>query len=300
MQEIKFIRSKTMIISPLNYSGNKSKILKTLISLFPKDIKTFVDIFCGSGIVGLNAEFKNLILNDKEKHIVNLLQYFQSNSLDYILNQINKIITEYKLTDSKNKPKGFYKIYKNEGLSRYNKEGFLELRKSYNKHPSEIKLFVLILFGFNYFLRFNSKGLFNVPVGKMDFSGSQYKKTIIFIKALQNKNIKLLNLDFRDKALYKSGDFFYFDPPYLITDAPYNALWNEEDEKDLYKILDSLHLKGKKFALSNVLESNGKSNNFLKTWSSKYTVVPIDRQYTNANYRRKNLGKTQEVLILNY
>lgn len=300
MQEIKFIKSKTMIISPLNYSGNKSKILKTLISLFPKDIKTFVDIFCGSGIVGLNAEFKNLILNDKEKHIVNLLQYFQSNSLDYILNQINKIITEYKLTDSKNKPKGFYKIYKNEGLSRYNKEGFLELRKSYNKHPSEIKLFVLILFGFNYFLRFNSKGLFNVPVGKMDFSGSQYKKTIIFIKALQNKNIKLLNLDFRDKALYKSGDFFYFDPPYLITDAPYNALWNEEDEKDLYKILDSLHLKGKKFALSNVLESNGKSNNFLKTWSSKYTVVPIDRQYTNANYRRKNLGKTQEVLILNY
>lgn len=300
MQEIKFIRSKTMIISPLNYSGNKSKILKTLISLFPKDIKTFVDIFCGSGIVGLNAEFKNLILNDKEKHIVNLLQYFQSNSLDYILNQINKIITEYKLTDSKNKPKGFYKIYKNEGLSRYNKEGFLELRKSYNKHPSEIKLFVLILFGFNYFLRFNSKGLFNVPVGKMDFSGSQYKKTIIFIKALQNKNIKLLNLDFRDKALYESGDFFYFDPPYLITDAPYNALWNEEDEKDLYKILDSLHLKGKKFALSNVLESNGKSNNFLKTWSSKYTVVPIDRQYTNANYRRKNLGKTQEVLILNY
>lgn len=289
-----------MIMSPLNYSGNKSKILKTLVSLFPKDINTFVDIFCGSGIVGLNAEFKNLILNDKEKHIINLLQYFQNNSLDYILNQINKIIIQYKLTDSKNRPKGFYKIYKNEGLSRYNKDGFLNLRKSYNKNPNEIKLFVLILFGFNYFLRFNSKGLFNVPVGKTDFSGSQYQKTIVFIQALQNKNIKLLNLDFRDKSLYKKGDFFYFDPPYIITDAPYNALWNEEDEKDLYVILDSLHLTGKKFALSNVLESNGKSNNFLKTWSRNYTVIPIDRQYTNANYRRKNLGKTQEVLIINY
>lgn len=74
-----------MIISPLNYSGNKSKILKNLVSLFPKDINTFVDIFCGSGIVGLNAEFKNLILNDKEKHIIDLLQYFQNNSLDNIL-----------------------------------------------------------------------------------------------------------------------------------------------------------------------------------------------------------------------
>lgn len=289
-----------MIMSPLNYSGNKSKIIKTLINLFPKDIKNFVDVFCGSGIVGLNVEFENLILNDKEKHIINLLKYFQNNSLDYILSQINQIIIKYKLTDSKSKPKGFYKIYKNEGLSRYNKDGFLELRKSYNKNPSEIKLFVLIIFGFNYFLRFNSKGLFNVPVGKTDFSNSQYKKSVEFIQALQNKNIKLLNLDFRDNELYKNGDFFYFDPPYLITEATYNASWNEKDEKDLYDILDSINLKNKKFALSNVLESNGKSNDFLKYWSKKYTIIPIDRQYTNANYRRKNLGKTQEVLIINY
>ena len=69
-----------MIMSPLNYSGNKSKIIKTLINLFPKDIKNFVDVFCGSGIVGLNVEFENLILNDKEKHIINLLKYFQNNS----------------------------------------------------------------------------------------------------------------------------------------------------------------------------------------------------------------------------
>lgn len=289
-----------MIMSPLNYSGNKSKIIKTLINLFPKDIKNFVDVFCGSGIVGLNVEFENLILNDKEKHIINLLKYFQNNSLDYILSQINQIIIKYKLTDSKSKPKGFYKIYKNEGLSRYNKEGFLKLRKSYNKSPSEIKLFVLILFGFNYFIRFNSKGLFNVPVGKTDFSVSQYKKSVAFIQALQNKNIKLLNLDFRDNKLYKNGDFFYFDPPYLITEATYNASWNEKDEKDLYDILDSINSKNKKFAFSNVLESNGKSNDFLKYWSKKYTIIPIDRQYTNANYRRKNLGKTQEVLIINY
>lgn len=287
-------------MSPLNYSGNKSKILKTLINLFPKNIETFVDVFCGSGIVGLNSEFKNLILNDNEKHIINLLKYFQNNSLDYILSQINQIIIKYKLTDSKSKPKGFYKIYKNEGLSRYNKDGFLKLRKSYNENPSEIKLFVLILFGFNYFIRFNSKGLFNVPVGKTDFSVSQYKKSISYIQALQNKNIKLLNLDFRDNALYKKGDFFYFDPPYLITDAPYNALWNKQDEKDLYNILDSIHSKNKKFAFSNVLESNGKSNDFLKSWSKKYNIIPIDRQYTNANYRRKNLGKTREVLIINY
>lgn len=289
-----------MIISPLNYPGNKAKILNSLIPLFPKDIKEFVDVFCGSGIVGLNVNAKNLILNDKEKSIIALLRYFQKHSLNFILNEVDKIINQYKLTDSKSKPKGFYKIYKNEGLSRYNKEAFLNLRKSYNQNPNEIQFFVLILFAFNHLVRFNASGFYNVPVGKMDFSQSLYNKTIDFIKLLQSKNIIFSCYDFKDELLYKGGDFFYFDPPYLITQAPYNANWDTKDEKDLYEILDDLHSKGKKFALSNVLQSNGKSNDLLKNWSKKYSIIPIKRQYQNANYQRKNLSQSLEVLITNY
>ena len=157
-----------------------------------------------------------------------------------------RIIT---LQISKSKPKGFYEIHKNEGLSRHNKAGFLALRESYNQNPSEAKFFVLILFGFNHFVRFNTKGDYNVPVGKSDFSQFQQNKCEAFINALQNPHITLLNLDFRDSALYKNGEFFYFDPPYLITQAPYNALWSENDEKDLYVILDFLNFQNKKFAL---------------------------------------------------
>ena len=268
--------------------------------LFPQDIATFVDIFCGSGIVGLNTKSKRLILNDKESRVIDLLRYFQSNSLDKILGEVNSLIAKYNLTDSKSKPKGFYTIHKNEGLSRHNKDGFLHLRKSYNANPSEAKFFVLILFGFNHFVRFNAQGHYNVPVGKSDFSHFQYKKSVAFIKALQEKNITLSNIDFRESALYKEGDFFYFDPPYLITQAPYNASWNEGDEKDLYEILDFLDLRNKKFALSNVLESNGKSNDLLKQWSKKYKSTPIKRQYKNANYQRKNISQSIEILITNY
>ena len=35
-----------MILSPLNYVGNKSRILKALLALFPAHIDNFVDIFC--------------------------------------------------------------------------------------------------------------------------------------------------------------------------------------------------------------------------------------------------------------
>ena len=289
-----------MIISPLNYPGNKARILNSLIALFAKDIELFVDVFCGSGIVGLNTTAQRLVLNDKEKQIINLLRYFQQNSLDFILDETHKIITHYKLTDSKSKPKGFYEIHRNEGLSRHNKEGFLNLRASYNKNPSEIKFFVLILFGFNHFVRFNSKGQYNVPVGKMDFSQSLYDKTAEFITLLQNKKTEFSTLDFKDEVLYKKGDFFYFDPPYLITDAPYNAKWSEQDEKDLYEICDLLHLQGRKFAFSNVLKSNGKCNELLQKWSKKYTTIPMKREYKNANYQRKNLSQSCEVLIVNY
>lgn len=289
-----------MVVSPLNYSGNKAKILKHIIPLFPKDTKIFADIFCGSGIVGLNSSNQKLILNDKEYRILELLNYFKTNKLENILSDVAHLIQVYNLTDSRNKPKGYYKVYANEGLSKYNKVGFFNLRQAYNEQPNNVKLFVLIIYGFNHYLRFNSKNLFNVPVGKMDFTQSLYLKTIEFIKLLQEKDIEFLNLDFRNEKLYQNADFFYFDPPYLITNAPYNVSWSEKDEDDLYEILDFLNEKKLKFALSNVMYSNGKINKRLEKWSKKYQLCEIQRQYTNANYRRKNLSDTLEVLIKNY
>ncbi len=289
-----------MILSPLNYVGNKTRILHQLLQLFPAKLQSFVDVFCGSGIVGLNTKAHRIVLNDSDKRLFSLLEYFKEESLESIFASVEHLISSYNLTDSKAKPKGYYKIHKNEGLSRYNKEGFLRLRDDYNQNPSAQKLFVLILYGFNHFLRFNSKGHFNVPVGKSDFSDFQVKKTKDFISALKNPCVILKNSDFREMSLYEESAFFYFDPPYLITNAPYNTHWSQKDEKDLYEILEHLHSKNKFFALSNVLESNGLNHTLLQTFAQKYNVIPIVRQYNNANYRRKNISPTKEVLITNY
>jgi len=52
------------------------------------------------------------------------------------------------------------------------------------------------------------------------------------------------------------------DPPYLITCSTYNeqGAWDEQSEKDLLAFLDKAHIKGVRFALSNVLKSKGKEN----------------------------------------
>jgi Site-specific DNA methylase len=44
-----------MIKSPLNYTGNKFKLLNQIIPVFPK-VQKFADVFCGGLNVGINAD----------------------------------------------------------------------------------------------------------------------------------------------------------------------------------------------------------------------------------------------------
>lgn len=93
------------------------------------------------------------------------------------------------------------------------------------------------------------------------------------------------------------------DPPYLVTTATYNEKngWTEDMERLLYSELDKLNSKGCKFALSNVIEHKGRSNNILKEWMKKYNVHYLNYNYNNCNYQSKNTDKpTIEILVTNY
>lgn len=290
-----------MINSPLNYTGNKFKLLGQILPFIDKKSNKIIEIFCGSALVSLNTNAKEIILNDNNKYIIELLNYFKDNDSKTIINDIDKIIEKYGFTDSNKNGLKFYKEEKHEGLSKYNKEAYNKLKNDYNQNPSTDKLFALIIYGFNHYIRFNSKGLFNVPVGKVDYSASLRKKTDEYCNAFKNKKIKISNLDFRNKKLYKDKEaLYYFDPPYLITQAPYNNQWTEKDDKQLFEILDELDKNNIKFALSNVIESNGKTNEELIKWSKKYNVHHLDRKYLNSNYRKKNITIAKEVLITNF
>ena len=290
-----------MINSPLNYTGNKFKLLQQIIPYLDGESESFVDIFGGSGLVALNTQYKKVLINDNNPVTIELLNYFKDNSAKHIFRDIDTIIEEYGFTDSHRNGLRGYTEERHEGLSRYNKEPFNRLKADYNNSPTIEKLFALIIFGFNHYIRYNSKGLFNVPVGKVDYSTSLRKKTEEYALALKSKDITITNLDFKDESLYTNEKaLYYFDPPYLITQAPYNMSWHDSDDLDLFKLLDSLNDRGIKFALSNVISSNGKENTVLKEWSKKYNTFHLDRKYLNSNYRKKNITIAQEVLICNY
>ncbi len=93
----------------------------------------------------------------------------------------------------------------------------------------------------------------------------------------------------------------YVDPPYLITCAAYNEQggWSEVDEEDLLQeALDDLSQRGIKFALSNVLEFQGRRNVLLRKWIESrpnYKMVDLNihiiMQIIRDKIRNKKLGK---------
>lgn len=290
-----------MIYNPISYPGNKNKLLKEIIPLLPNNIQTFVDVFCGSGVVGANSDAHTVICNDNNPYTIEVLRYFYKNDFQTIASELEIIIETYGLTYSRIKQKGTYIEYKHEGLSLYNKNGYNRLKEDYNNCHETSKLVALLIYGFNHYLRFNSRGEFNVPVGKVDLSKSIFENLQWFVEGIKKKQLIFSTFDYSEMQLYeKSNAFYYFDPPYLVTTAPYNSFWDVNKETKLLSLLDRLNAENKRFALSNVFLSNGKENTILKEWAENYHVHYMRRQYRNANYQKINITDTIEVLVTNY
>lgn len=300
--------SKKIKRSPLFYVGDKYRLMKQLLDLFPKKVNNFYEPFVGGGTVFLNVEAEKYFLNDIDKHFVSIHKFLISNAKEpeKFFRDVEKIIHKYKLSHSyKNDivPDSLKKEFKKTYYARFNKEGYEKLRVHVNKNKKNdpLILYVLLIYGFNRMLRFNGGGKFNLPVGNVDFNKNVVSSLNDYFEFVQDKKIKFASQDFRkffEKRAYENGDFVYFDPPYLIAASEYNKLWDEDAETSLLNLIDELNKKGVKFALSNVTHYNGNKNDLLIKWMKKYKVHNIKSNYISYhNNTKKNI---KEVLITNY
>lgn len=273
------------IKSPLNYVGGKYKLLNEIIPMFPEKIGTFVDLFGGGFNVGINVNAEHIIYNDMCKQVVGLLETIKSLSVNESLKYINNLIEKYSLTKE-------------------NQNGFNQLRDYYNnenQHP--LVFYTMICYAFNYQIRFNQQGKYNMPFGKnrSSFNPALREKYILFVEELHNKDVVFLNHSFDavDFSDFNDNDFVYADPPYFNSVAAYNEQngWTKENEESLLTMLDSLNSSGIKFALSNNLKYD---NPMLDEWKNKYKVHYLNCDYSNCNYHKIDRSKDLEVLITNY
>lgn len=297
--------------SPLNYTGGKFKLLPQFDSIFPKEIDTFVDFFCGGANVAVNSNAKKIIAIDKETNLIRILELFKNYDYMEIVNKLDSIIDKYNLSNTYKNGYEFYGEDSSSGLGKYNKQYYLKLRKDYNnmKNSTErdFMFLTLVIYAFNHQIRFNSNGEYNMPVGKRDFNSSIRKNLLEFCRKLVVKNISFVNTDYKKFELNSltSNDFCYFDPPYYLGDASYNENdgWNENKEKELLEYLNKVNKHGIKFALSNVTEHKGLKNEILIDWAieNQYNIHNLNYNYSNSNYHLKDKNQiTKEVLITNY
>lgn len=278
------------IKSPLNYIGGKYKLLPQLIPLFPTNIDVFLDLFSGGGNVGINVPSSKVYFNDLNNKINEMFRFFQGKDPELLVQCIKKRIAEFNLTKT-------------------NEKAFLEFRKMYNEKPNPLDLYILAAYSFNYQFRFNNNMKYNNPFGRnrSHFSYRMEENLVRFVQRLNNINAVFTDEYFNnfDTSMLTKRSFVYADPPYLITTGSYNdgnrgfTNWTEVQEQQLYNFLDDINKRKIKFAMSNVIEHKGRSNEMLKNWSKKYNVHVLNYNYRNSSHNTSQLGSI-EVLITNY
>lgn len=231
----------------IKFAGGKRAIIKELLTRIPKDINNYYEPFVGGGAL-----------------------FFALNrvSISYISDTNGEIINCYKVI--KHQPKGLISMlnsfpYDREGDMQFNKKFFLTLRamdreEGWEYVPEVYKAARTIYLNrtcYNGLYRVNSRGEFNTPFGKYKNPKIVDVENIMACsKALQN--VVIQHVDFQ-KAIesVESGDFVYFDPPYIPLSSTANFTsynkdgFSMEDHEDLLAVCQSLDRSGVKFMLTN-------------------------------------------------
>ena len=274
--------------SPLNYIGGKGDALEFLKNNMPNNIKVFYDLFGGGANVAINMNAGKIFYNDINPMVVSLLMAIRDTKPDEMYRYIERQINKY-------------------SLQKANKESYVTFRNNYNALPVEkrnpLDLYLLICFGFEHQIRFNSKLEFNNPCGNSGFNQNMLEKLMSFHVIANDLTIEFNFGDYKNcLPLIKKGSFVYCDPPYLNTCGAYNDGrrgfngWDEEQDGKLRDFLDTLDKKGVKFMLSNMTTRNGIENSEMKKWVNEhgYTVV-VDSKITKRNRQNR-----RELVIINY
>ena len=271
----------------VKWAGGKWQLLAELEKNFPKQFGTYFEPFLGGGalLFDLLAKKPNLKCSVSDLNSDLVLAYVT------IRDKLGRLIESLE-NHSKNYHKDstgyYYEVRKQEPKSQIEKVS---------------RLLFLNKTCFNGLYRVNSKGKFNVPLGRYTNPNIVNRENLTTVsKFLQSDKIKISCRDFESILNdAKKGDFVYFDPPYQpVSDTANFTSYTHRDftEDDLQRLADlanQLNSKG-----SHVLLSNSNTKIVKKIFSSKkWKVKEISvNRAINSNSQKRTGHK--EVLIKNY
>jgi len=271
----------------VKWAGGKRQLLAELEKNFPKQFGTYFEPFLGGGAVlfDLLAKKPNLKCSVSDLNSDLVLAYVT------IRDKLGRLIESLE-----NHSKNYHKD---------STDYYYEVRKQEPKSQIEkvSRLLFLNKTCFNGLYRVNSKGKFNVPLGRYTNPNIVNRENLITAsKFLQSEKIKISCRDFESILKdAKKGDFVYFDPPYQpVSDTANFTSYTHRDftEDDLQRLADlanQLNSKGVHVLLSNSNTKIVKKMFSSKKWKVKEIAV---NRAINSNSQKRTGHK--EVLIKNY
>ena len=275
--------SKTNIIISkpfIKWAGGKRQLIKELIKLLPANYNRYFEPFIGGGALFFAIQPKNAYISDINPELINLYNVVK-NDVDLLINDLIK----YKNTEDY-----FYKIRN------------LDIKPSYKKFSKVRKASRFIYLNktcYNGLYRTNSKGYFNVPFGSYKNPNIIDKQNLKACSELLKKTEIVSSHFLAIENEIKTGDFVYFDPPYIPINKTssftkyYKDDFNIDEQIKLKELCDRLTKKNIYFMLSNSYSK------LILNLYKQYNIKKIKATRT-INSKANKRGAINELIITNY
>ena len=266
----------------LKWAGGKRRLLRDYEPHFPARADGYHEPFLGSGAVFLRARTRlrpqRMLLSDRNAGLVNAYRAVRDSTerLIDLLEQHHRL---------------------------HGRKHYYAVRALHSSDLNRIEQAARFIYlnrtCYNGLYRVNSRGQFNVPMGRYA------RHRIVNAGNLRSLRIWLRGVHLRTASFeriveqVRSGDFVYLDPPYypLSETANFTSYtehsFTARDQERLAKVVKVLDATGCLVMLSN------SDTPLIRHLYRNYRLVPIEaRRSINCNPRRR--GPLTELLVLNY
>lgn len=266
------------------WTGGKRQLLGDLRSYMPENYNRYFEPFVGGGALFFDLAPEQAVINDFNEELINAYRQIKDKPVDLI---------DLLLGHKENNSKDYYLE-----LRAADRDGRLA---SMTDVERAARILYMLRVDFNGLYRVNSKNQFNVPYGRYKNPKIVDVDLIHQISGYLNENdIEILQTDFADAvAGAQTGDFVYFDPPYIPLNetSSFTSYTHEgfsyEEQVRLRDTFKELTDRGVYVMLSN------SSSPLVEELYQDFNVHFVEAQRTNGA-KSSSRGKISEIIVTNY
>jgi DNA adenine methylase len=262
----------------VKWSGSKRSQAEEIIKLFPKEINTYYEPFCGGcsvlrRLLSSDIKVNRYVCSDLNGDLINLWNMIKDNP-KYLSDYYSKLWSELNVDDDKERKKRYFESVR----ERYNKE-----------HKAEDFLFIMRTTT-NGMPRYNKDGKFNnsFHVTRNGILPDKLEKILLEWSELLNK----YNVEFKccsyEEISTNENDLLYLDPPYAATRGMYYGTLDFEVFFDWLRQQNGYYL----------LSFDGKSGNIDNTYNVPEDLYSEHKYMFSGNSSfKRTIGKSNDSIV---